>query len=203
VRTVKDRHPQRNRPTRVPATVWAVAIVAGVALGGCTGSDGGATNTTVEFTPADVPAGAAQTPFCSGMSAISLRVNTDPPSDINGYLVAEYEALLPVVPDAIASEFRTVLANLRAAADSSVGSPTGSGPSSGPSSGTTAPSTDTSDPSDGFAEEGYLPDAEPNLRLNAYLADNCFGTQSNPGPPPTQPFSDVPAPSDPSTTAVS
>jgi hypothetical protein len=200
MRAVRDWNPHRSRPTRVPANVWGVVIVAAVAIGGCTGSDGGATNTTVEFTPADVPAGAAQTPFCSGMSAISLRVNTDPPSDINTYLVAEYEALLPVVPAAIASEFQTVLANLRDAADSTVDSPTSS--SAETVVGTTAPATDTSDPSDGFAEEGYLPDAEPNLRLNAYLADNCFGTQSNPGPPPTQPLSDVPTPSDPSATAV-
>ncbi len=162
--------------------ISGVVMVAFV-IGGCSGSDDDATNTTVELIPADVPAGAAQTPFCSGMSAISLRVNTDPPSDLGGYLITEYEALLPVVPPAIASEFQVVLDDLRG------GSTLGTG------AGSDTLSTVTSDPSDGFAEEGYLPDEEPALRLNAYLADNCFGTQSNPGPPPTEPFSDVPAPS--------
>lgn len=173
-----------KRRGRTERGVTAVLVVA-LALSACSGTDDETTATTIEFTLADVPAGAAQTPFCAGMSAISLRVNTDPPDDVNSYLIAEYEALVPVVPDAIASEFQTVLGNLR-----------------GQSASTTAPSTVTAgptnetaptDPSDGFAEEGYLPDSEPELRLNAYLADKCFGTQSNPGPPPTEPFSEIPA----------
>jgi hypothetical protein len=169
-----------------------IVVLTALAIVGCTDGDDDATTTTVEFVPADVPAGAAQTPFCSGMSSISLRVNTDPPSDLNSYLIAEYEALLPVVPPSIASEFQTVLANLR---DRPVATTTTPGAS------TTA--TVSTDPSDGFAEEGYLPDEEPALRLNAYLADNCFGTQSNPGPPPTQPLSDLPTTSAPATTAAS
>ena len=160
-------------------------VMAASAIGGCTGSDGDATNTTVEFIPADVPAGAAQTPFCSAMSAISLRVNTDPPSDLGTYLIAEYEALLPVVPSAIGSEFQTVLDDLRADA------------TAGTVAGGETRATVTTDPAGGFAEEGYLPDEEPALRLNAYLADNCFGTQSNPGPPPTEPFGEAPAVSTP------
>lgn len=175
-----------TRQVRPLRRILGVVMVA-CAIGGCIGSDGDATNTTVEFIPADVPAGAAQTPFCSGMSAISLRVNTDPPSDLGTYLIAEYEALLPVVPSAIGSEFQTVLDDLRGAA------------TRGTVPGSDTSATATTDPADGFAEEGYLPDEEPALRLNAYLADNCFGTQSNPGPPPTEPLSDVPAVSTPGT----
>ncbi len=111
------------------------------------------------------------------MSAISLRVNTNPPDDLNSYLITEYEALVPVVPPTISSEFLTVLENLRNEPATTVSSAT---------------TTSAADPSDGFAEEGYLPDPEPALRLNAYLADHCFGTQSNPGPPPTEPLSETP-----------
>lgn len=156
------------------------SLTAVLAASACSGSDGASTATTIEFVPADAPAAEAQTPFCAGMSEISLRVNTDPPDDLNSYLISAYEALAPDVPAGIVSEFQSVLAGLRGASATTATSVVGT---LGDLAGTTVA---------GFAEEGYLPDPEPELRLNAYLADNCFGTQSNPGPPPTQPLSEIP-----------
>lgn len=161
----------------------ALVAVALLTVAGCSGGDDDVA-TTDSVLPVDtayyVPAAAAQTPFCAAMSEISLRLNTDAPEDLNAFLITEYEQLLPEVPSVIASEFQSVLNDLRA----------GSGSVSDIT--TSVPAASNAVDVEGFPEEGYLPDVEPALRLNTYLAANCFGTQSNPGPPATAPFSEPP-----------
>ncbi|HUF99683.1 MAG TPA: hypothetical protein VMM60_16260 [Ilumatobacter sp.] len=182
------------------ATTWRVAPLS-LAIGllaGCSGGDDDSSPSTTVDPAVSVyqPAGSAQTPFCAGMSEISLRVNTDPPDDLNTYLVDQYELLLPVAPPSIAPDFQSVINGLRetpSATDPTATDPTATGPTTTVATVPTTidPTAATTNP-EGFAEEGYLPDPEPTLRLNSYLAANCFGTQSNPGPPATAPLSELP-----------
>ena len=44
---------------------------------------------------------------------------------------------------------------------------------------------------DPFPEEGWGPEDDPALRVNAYVDFECRGVQNNPGPPATQPLSET------------
>jgi hypothetical protein len=62
-------------------------------------------------------------------------------------------------------------------------------PGAGNDPATTLASADTTPPSDEqlFAEEGWVPDDDPAVRVNEYVEFSCRDTINNPGPPATPP----------------
>lgn len=197
-----------TEPARTPATLRGVALVRsapvallavlGAVLAGCTPFGGSPDEE--EAAPGDRPAltvtvpAVRLTPFCRAMIDLADRLESDPPDDPEAVIVDTYQEIEDEVPDAIREDFDAVLAALRGDApaatkpDDATGAATTSfdpGPPATDESGATLP------PGDPFFDEGYDPDDSPALRLNAYVDFECRGVANNPGPPPTQPLSDV------------
>ncbi len=125
------------------------------------------------------------TPFCQAMIDLGAELENDPPPDEGARIIEVYESIVDDVPDEIRDDFLSVLARLQAgsppvttSAATSVPAPA---PTSVPGAGT-VPATSLVD-----ADEGYFPDDDPALRLNAYISASCRGTSNNPGPLATQP----------------
>lgn len=159
----------------------ALAALAGPA--GCDGDDGDATDgaTADGAAPRPVePRAEWSTPFCEAMVDLSNRLISDPPADPTALVVETYERIVDDVPPEIRQDFLAVLAGLQA---------TGEAPAE---TSVPAATDDTVPPPsvgsiEDFADEGYLPDDDPALRLTAYVDATCRGTQNNPGPAATQP----------------
>lgn len=118
------------------------------------------------------------------------RLEQDPPDDIEAEIIETYEEIADEVPAAIREDFDAVLAELRGEA-----SPTATAADTPTTTRTPAPpQTDASGaslpPGDAFFDEGYDPDDDPALRLNAYVDFECRDVANNPGPPATQPLAD-------------
>ena len=129
------------------------------------------------------------TPFCQAMIDLADRLEQDPPDDIAAEIIEAYEEIAPEVPEAIRGDFDAVLADLRVDAPPTTTEPdTPTTPPAPPD----PPNTDggTLPPGDAFFDEGYDPDDDPALRLNAYVDFECRDVANNPGPPPTQPLSE-------------
>ena len=124
-----------------------------------------------------VPA-ARLTPFCETMIDLADELETDPPDDATALILETYLGIVDEVPDAIENEFRAVIAEL--------------GRSDPAAPGSTGPITSTTLLVDeDFDAEGRLPDDTPSERLNDYVLFTCRGSGNNPGPPATEPLSDV------------
>ncbi len=141
----------------------------------------GQTDATVPIASVTVPP-ERLTPFCQAMIDLADRLETDPPDDVGALIIETYEGIVDEVPPEIANEFDAVLAALRTGADPEVPETTI------PPAATSGPLTTDGDP---FFEEGYLPDADPSRRVNAYVQFACRDTANNPGPPATQPLDDI------------
>lgn len=194
-----------RRPGRA-ATVAAIAILAAA----CDPSGSG--DESIEVVPG-VPSGTVAvpperlTPFCQAMIDLSERLETDPPQDIEAFIIDEYTRISDEVPAEISVEFNAVLAQLRgepvpidaidvsttttsaATATSRTGTPTGAN---------TEPDGSSGPEGDEFFEEGYLPGDDPAERLNAYVDFACRDSQNNPGPPATQPLDEIAPTTEPS-----
>lgn len=170
-----------------------------MALAGCTPfgdtSEDGADAPPATEPPATVTIPPVRlTPFCQAMIELADQLETDPPDDVAAAIIEVYESIDAEVPDAIRTDFDAVLADLRGEAvpvpstdPSAVASTTtlDPGPPVTNAAGSTLP------PGDPYFEEGYDPDDSPALRVNAYVDFECRDVANNPGPPPTQPLSDV------------
>lgn len=186
---------------RLPTTLRCAAPLLLLALAGCTP---GATSTDDdEDVVADAPPEATVTippvrltPFCQAMIDLADRLEDDPPDDIRAEIVATYESIEAEVPDAIRDDFDAVLAELRGQQvprptddpdDATTSAPTTSvtGPPVTDDTGATVPQGDP------FFDEGYGPEDEPELRLNAYVDFECRSVANNPGPPATQPLTET------------
>jgi hypothetical protein len=81
----------------------------------CTADGAASQDTTPDFLPI-VPEQTAPadrlTPFCQAMNDINDRLESDPPADIEGFVLERYRSLLDEVPDIIAVDFAAVLADL-------------------------------------------------------------------------------------------
>ena len=160
-----------------------IAAVAGVAvlLTGCSSDDDAATGTTLEGPEAlqtvAVPP-ERMSPFCEAIRDLNERLDTADPDDDTGEMIIDaYSSIVDEVPAEIRDDFLSVLAALQA-------DPSGETTTS--TSASTLPQSTTATTIEDF-EEGYAPDDDAALRLNAYLAATCKATQNNPGPSPTQP----------------
>jgi len=134
------------------------------------------------------------TPFCQAMIDLSERLETDPPSDVDAYIIEAYSDIADQVPPEIANEFDAVLARLEGLPVPTI-EPDAAGPSTTDQTATTA-GTDSTLVREGdeFFEEGYVPGDDPAERLNAYVNFACRDIQNNPGPPATQPLSEIAPP---------
>lgn len=131
------------------------------------------------------------------MIDLADQLENDPPDDIEAEIIETYAGILDEVPDAIREDFDAVLADLRGqpvpdasdadadTAEDAPGTTFDPGPPATDATGATVPSGDP------FFDEGYDPDDSPALRLNAYVDFECRDVANNPGPPATQPLSDV------------
>ena len=157
-----------------------------------------------------------QTPFCQAMLDLDAALPDDPAVDTRDQVLAAYQDALPVVPAEIEIEFRAVIEALESGtratvpgdesadpadrpSDGSSGDTTGAAATIAPAvtaapdptdaAGVTLATVDTTPPSDEqlFAEEGWLPDDDPAVRVNEYVEFACRDTINNPGPPATVP----------------
>lgn len=170
-------------------------VVAALAVTGCT-QFGASPDADDPDGPAAGPAATVAippvrlTPFCQAMIDLADRLERDPPDDVQAAILDTYESITDDVPDAIRTDFDAVLADLQ-------GRPLPSDPTSDVTPASTIdpgpPATDeTGEPvGDPFFDEGFAPEETPALRLNAYVDFECRDVANNPGPPPTQPLSDV------------
>ena len=166
-----------------PAAVCG-ALVA-ILLAGCSSDDDAAPGTTLDDD------GALQTvaipperssPFCEAINDLNRRLDAAAPDADTGEMIIDtYSSIVDDVPAEIRDDFLSVLAALQA-------EPASTAPSTAPSTrpASTLPQSTTVTTIEDF-EEGYTPDDEAALRLNAYLASACTDTQNNPGPSPTEP----------------
>lgn len=187
----------RTAPPRRLLVPRAVAALAAVALAGCTTF--GASSDDESAVPADQPAATVTippirlSPFCQAMIDLADRLESDPPDDVEATIITTYESIADEVPDAIRDDFDAVLADLRGEPVSDAAEPDISeavttfdpGPPVTDEIGATLPAGDP------FFDEGYDAEVSPALRLNAYVDFECRDVANNPGPPPTQPLSDV------------
>lgn len=180
----------------------AAVVLASLVAAGCT-SFGSSSEEDDSVAPAEQPSATVTipptrlTPFCQTMIDLADQLENDPPDDIEAEIIETYAGILDEVPDAIRGDFDAVLADLRgqpvpdasdADADTAEDAPTTTfdpGPPVTDETGATVPSGDP------FFDEGYDPDDTPALRLNAYVDFECRDVANNPGPPATQPLSDV------------
>jgi hypothetical protein len=156
------------------------AVVA-VLLAGCSSDDDAAPGTTLD------DQGALQTvaipperssPFCEAINDLNRRLDAAAPDADTGEMIIDtYSSIVDDVPAEIRDDFLSVLAALQAGPASTAPSTT---------SASSLPQSSTVTTIEDF-EEGYTPDDEAALRLNAYLASACTDTLNNPGPSPTQP----------------
>lgn len=149
-----------------------------------------------------------QTPFCQAMLDLDDALPDDPAIDTREQVLAAYEEALTLVPTEIEAEFRAVISALESGSRATLpGDDAGDpGDAAGGEDGTIAPpvtaepepaddpdaSVDRPDPADLtddqlFAEEGWLPDDDPAVRVNEYIEFACRDTINNPGPPATVP----------------
>lgn len=131
------------------------------------------------------------TPFCQAMIDLADRLEDDPPDDPEAEIIATYERIEDEVPDEIREDFDAVLADLRG--EQPLDPPDTVQPDSDAPTTTPAPAPSdepggTTPAGDPFFDEGYDPDDDPALRLNAYVDFECRDVANNPGPPATQPL---------------
>lgn len=178
----------RSRRRRPSATL---RVIVGGCLALATACNSGqveeSSNDTAEaeVAPATITVPPARlSPFCQAMIDLSDRLATDPPDDVNQYIVDTYLSIVDVVPPEIESDFLVVLAEIQ------------TGDSGSPP--TTPPSTEGPADEDlaDFDAEGRLPDDDPSERLNAYVDFTCRDSENNPGPPATPPNDVEAAPTD-------
>ena len=165
----------------------ALAILVGCTPGASPDPDAADGPASEERPTATVTIPAARlTPFCQAMIDLNDRLETDPPDDVGALIVEAYEDIRDDVPDVIRADFDAVLADLRG----------GSAPPDDGAS-TTSPTTTVADAdvptSDPLADEGRSPGDTPAERLSAYVDFACRSVENNPGPPATQPLSEVPS----------
>lgn len=130
---------------------------------------------------------ARSTPFCQAMIDLGDRLENDPPDDPVAVIIETYAGIQDEVPAAIREDFDAVLAELR---DEDV-SPSAT---SDAAAATTSAVSTASTISATFFEEGYDPDDDPALRLNAFVDFECRDVANNPGPPATQPLGEPTTP---------
>jgi hypothetical protein len=153
------------------ATVMALLLTAG-----CTnlGDDAGVDEATDPMPLPSVTVPPERlTSFCQAMIDLSDELETDPPADPTELILDTYLGIVDEVPAEIEDDFLAVIAALEAPPTPSTSDPT---------------TTLGADPAEDFDAEGYLPDDEPNQRLNDYVQFACRDSQNNPGPPATQPL---------------
>jgi hypothetical protein len=196
----------------IPVSVVSLLLI------GCTSTGDDDAPDTTSAIAADVPEVTSpperQTPFCQAMLDLDAALPGDPAVDTRDQVLAAYQAALSVVPTDIEVEFRAVIEALESGTRATVpGDASGdvTGDASDGAGATVAPATaapgppdepgvtlatvDTSPPSDEqlFAEEGWLPDDDPAIRVNEYVEFACRDTINNPGPPATVPDAVPPA----------
>jgi hypothetical protein len=187
------------QPPRDRTSLAVALALVGVALAGCVGGGGGAADGGSGTGGAPIPSVTIPperlTPFCQAMIDLADRLQTDPPDDVTGLIIATYERIAADVPIPIADDFTAVLAALQAGATVTT-----------PSTGTAAPVTTPVSPDvtgggstpggsvDDFFDEGYSPGDDPATRLNTFVDFTCRDSINNPGPPATQPLDDITPP---------
>jgi hypothetical protein len=160
-----------------PVAIAALATAA-VAASACSSDDAGDAGTTDDrlvVRDVTVPP-ERQTPFCQAMIDLSETLETDPPDDVTAYIVSVYTGILDEVPTEIEDEFRVVLAELQ-------GAPVPTATIDAVEVGSAPPTS-----VEQFDAEGYSPEDDPTLRVNAYVDFACRDSVNNPGPPATQPL---------------
>lgn len=168
------------------ARVLAVALI-GVIMAGCNPFAGDddvdtATDDAIEVVSdisVTIPP-SRLTPFCQAMIDLGDELENDPPADEGARIIEVYESIVDDVPPEIRDDFLSVLARLQAGSPD-VTAATTPPPTTVPGS-STVPGTTLVD-----SDEGFFPDEDPAVRLNAYISANCRGTLNNPGPLATQP----------------
>jgi hypothetical protein len=158
----------------------AVAVVS-VLVSSCSSDDDAAPGTTLDdsetLRTVAVPP-ERLSPFCEAINDLNERLDAaEPDADTGQMIVDTYSSIVDEVPAEIRDDFLLVLAGLQA-------DPSGAATTT--TSASTLPQSTTVTTIEDF-EEGYTPDDDAALRLNAYLASACTDTQNNPGPSPTQP----------------
>lgn len=135
------------------------------------------------------------TPFCQAMIDLADELATDPPDDAEARILEVYEGIVDDVPSEIRDDFLVVLARLQAGPEATAvvtTLPPSTTPSASVPTSSVAGSSLPGVTEPIAADEGYLPDDDPTLRLNTHIQATCRGTNNNPGPPPTQPNPSLP-----------
>jgi hypothetical protein len=159
----------------------AVAVVA-LVVSSCSSGDDAAPGTTLDdsetLRTVAVPP-ERQSPFCEAINALNEQLDAaGPDADTGQMIVDTYSSIVDEVPAEIRDDFLSVLAGLQADPSGTAATTT--------TTVSTLPQSTTATTIEDF-EEGYTPDDDAALRLNAYLASACTDTQNNPGPSPTEP----------------
>ncbi len=177
----------------MPVRSFTALVIGAIALAACTPDDS-PPDDPVDIAADPIPSvtipPARLTPFCQAMIDLTDRLESDPPDDSRALIIETYEDIADQVPATIEAEFAAVLARLRGE------DPPASGDTEVADLETTVPPPATDEAGeivegDDFFEEGYSPDEDPALRVNAYVEFTCRDSVNNPGPPPTQPLEDV------------
>jgi hypothetical protein len=186
----------------LPASLIVALLV------GCTPTGEDETPDTTSAVAAAVPEVTAPpergTPFCQAMLDLDAALPDDPAIDTRDQVLTAYQDALPLVPPEIDIEFRAVIEALESGTRATV--PGDEPASDEPVEGTISPpATAEPEPADDpastpapedtaplpddqlFAEEGWLPDDDPAVRVNEYVDFACRDTINNPGPAATAP----------------
>jgi hypothetical protein len=165
---------------RAPPAAVTAAVV-GVLITACSSGDDAAPGSTLQgFESMQTVAIPPErlSPFCEAINDLNERLDAAAPDADTGQMIIDtYSSVVDDVPAEIRDDFLSVLAALQA-------DPSGSATTT--TSASTLPQSTTVTTLEDF-EEGYAPDDDAALRLNAYLASACTDTQNNPGPSPTEP----------------
>ncbi len=176
----------RSAPTRALAvSSVCLALAACSVLGGDREEGGDDTGTGEEGAVAadlsvTIPP-SRLTPFCQAMIDLGDELENDPPADEGARIIEVYESVVDEVPPEIRDDFLSVLARLQGGSPVATTAAT-SVPATTAAGAGTVPGTTFVD-----ADEGYFPDEDPAVRLNAYISASCRSTLNNPGPLATQP----------------
>ena len=183
------------RPGRTPvAAGLLIAVVAGCTPGVLSNDDEQTRSSISPQGSVTVPA-ERLTPFCQAMIELADRLESDPPDDVELLILSTYESIADQVPDEIRVDFEAVVADLRGVSVPSGEALVEDESAGGVSSRSTLPPTTdvtgaTLPQDDPLPDEGFAPEDDPALRLNAYVDFSCRDVANNPGPAATQPLSE-------------
>lgn len=148
----------------------AVALLAVVALAGCSGDDDADTEPTAPPGSAVVTSPGLGSPFCDRVAEMTAALDADePPDDVEAFLIEAYQDLAALAPADLVPDLEAMVAALRGSEVTT----------------TVATSVPATAPADNSVPPVVV--VTPGERIADYIATNCGRIDANPGPQATVP----------------